>query len=242
MQKHVKGFNLIELLIALAISSLIVTLLHGTYSSVIKSKLISQKNLDINIQSNNVSFWFSQVFSKLGQYNFYGVLNLPADAKLYEQTLIQQNPILFQSNDLTGLSLISQDGTKSDKLVVMYQGNKGCNGQGFSYDKHQLWLVIDEIYIQEENLRCKSHDARYLLGLSGEPYTSRSVSLMQGISGLQIKYLSLHNSSYSWLDAANTQQHHTIKAIRVTLTPNSTYNQSNSIVVTLPISGPNDET
>ena len=237
MQKQVKGFNLIEVLIALAISSLVVTLLLETFSSAIKSKLKSQQKLEHNIQSNNVSFWFTQVFSKLGQYNFYGVNSVSNSTKLYEQALVQQNPILFHTNNVTGLDLISLEATKSDKLVVLYQASKGCNGQDFGYDPNHLWLVIDEIFIQHGNLRCKSHDARYLLGLSNQPYSSRSVSLMQGIRHLQIKYLSLHNNFYAWLDAAKIQQHHDIKAARVTLTQSS---MLNSIVITLPISKPND--
>lgn len=235
MSKSIKGFTLIELLITLVVSSVLISLLINSFSSLLKSKVSSQQRLEVNIQANNLSLWFNQLFSRLKQYNFYDVHNKALESKAIEQDLIQQHPILYESNGLVNINLFSEDGNQSDKLVIFYQGSKGCNGQRFGYTNNELWLVIDEIYLQQDNLRCKSHDARYLLGLSNRSYTSRSVSLMQDVSDLQVKYLSTYNGLHSWLDAKNVRTHHTIIAAKLSLVIRDELSFNNPITLTLPI-------
>lgn len=221
MISRTKGFSLVELLITVVVSSLLLSLLINTFSSQMKSKLSSQRRLEISIQSNNLSLWFNQLFSQLKQYNFHDTDNKAIENKTVEQRLIEQHPILFGSKPLANVTLFSKDDRQSDRLAIFYQGRKGCNGQSFEYAKRELWLVVDEIYLQQGSLRCKSHDARYLLGMSNKPYSSRSVSLMQGLSDLQIKYLAIQEGAVSWLDAESINTEHVIKAVRVFISLNA---------------------
>ena len=234
MVKFNKGFNFIEVSITLAIVGFIMSILLGVFQSMTTVRLSNQQQLSLEIQASTISFWFEELFSRLRQYNVYAMNNETPENTIFEQTAVHDSPILFSNSGFKDLTLMSQDG-ETDRLVLLYQSSSGCNGQRFNYKQNELLLLMDEIYVAGDDLRCKTYDARYMLGLTSNNSQSRSVSLLRGVHSFQIKYLTQKYGLLQWKNASQVEVLDRVRAARLDMSLSANYKRNKQLSLTLPI-------
>lgn len=210
------GFNLIEVSIVLAITSFIVLVLHNSFMSLSETGLNTKTRLELFVQQQKLSSWLQSGLKQLGQYDAFNTLNIRPLNWQHEQTIILTTPIVLPLFYPKKPTLGSRDG-KSDSLVFNLQSERGCNGERFSGLAYELRHVVNELYVENSELRCRSYNGRYLTGLESNVSRWRSVSILRDVQSLQVKYNVIQDGLSRWFDADELQSSSAIYGLRLEL-------------------------
>jgi len=210
------GLSLIELLVVLALVSMSMQMIYASFFNLKKVLDTSGESLEMLIQSYQLTHWFKHVFNMAGSYNSYDARNLITNLQS-EFQFIQNHPIVLPGDFIKVPNLGSMDAI-SDKIVINALAEIGCNGQRFHYQPNELFHVVNEIYVDKDELRCRSYDGRYLTGAYNAQSRTSSVSLIQGVNFIQAKYLVLQlDGKRQYVDAEKLQQTSRVLAVKLEL-------------------------
>lgn len=210
------GLTVIEVVITLLLTSICAQLIFkSTYGFTQQLFLVSEVN-DLEIKSQQLAYWLRQSLGRAGQYNVFDNNNKLVTNRESEQSFITSYPVAFTGIFKHKVNLGSGDGA-TDKIVINYLAQKGCNGQKYFYDNDELFHVVDEIYLDNGELRCRSYDGRYLTGMGVNKSSYRSVGLIQGVERMQAKYLVRHDTVFSFVDANELDSEQLVRAVKVEL-------------------------
>lgn len=208
------GFSLIELLIAVLLSGICSLLLYRTFYQFTQQSLLISQNNERQVRSQQLAYWLEHVLARAGQYNFYDDRNKATLLKSSEYDFVTKQPIALAGSYQQNLALGSTDGD-SDTIVFNLLSSRGCNGQKFNYSEGELFHLVEEIYLEKGELRCRSYDGRYLVGITARRSIFRSVGLVRGIAQMQVKYLVRVHSHKRFVDASQLNSASSIEAIKL---------------------------
>ncbi len=211
-----QGFGLIELLITVLLSSICSLLLYSTFYNFSRQSLSIAQTNELQLKSQQLAYWLEHVLARAGQYNSYDNSNKAVSLKLSEYTFISSQPIALPRSFPQNLALGSADG-QSDRVVINLLSGRGCNGQKFNYSEDELFHVVEEIYIENGELRCRSYDGRYLVGIATRKSSFRSVGLVRGVERMQVKYLVRVNANRRFVDATQLNSASKVEAVKLEL-------------------------
>ncbi len=209
------GFSLIELMIVLLLTSVGMLVIHSNFLGLIKATLISNDKTDLQVKSQQVAYWFEQTLNKAGSYNRYDSRNKLSPSS-GEAEFIIRHPFVLLGTLANNPELGVRDGD-SDTIVMNTLADIGCNGQKFHYAADELFHVVNEIFVEFNELRCRSYDGRYLTGKHNIKGRWNSVSLAQGLSTMQVKYLVEDNLGTRYINAELLTNYSVVKAIKIEL-------------------------
>lgn len=210
-----RGFTYIELMLVVVISVSISLALYQVLAQVNKARLAVTAELELQLTQQQLWYWFRHTLAQAGRYLSYHHNDQLLQWQ-QEQQFIEANPIAFNSLFPKRLKLTSKDGN-NDVVVLNSHSQVGCNGQNFSYQDGELFHLVNEVFVQNQELRCRSYDGRFLLGMHQQGAIWSSVSVATGVTKLQAKYLVAGAGGYQFLDAADVQPSDKVKALKVEL-------------------------
>lgn len=189
-KKLVKGFTLVELLISLTLGLIVTSALVQVYQS--NTQLLVYNNALSNIQQDGryVISALRQSLMSVGMYNeFSANLDRSIDVDM-EAIYIRAHPVVIEADydiDPT-IGSIEAAEAASDTLVINIMGSTACTGSNFDFADNAEFHIVNEYFLEENSLRCRGHDGRYLRGLKANGANGQSVTLIENIHDFQVMY------------------------------------------------------
>lgn len=160
------GFSLVELMISLALGLVI----SGAVIQVMVSTNVTERlNRSVASVQENGRFIVARLRSEIlmtGRYDPLSVqLNRDVDT-VEEAAFVQNHPILLANDFALQPALGSKQAINggNDTLVVGYQGQKDCRGSSLGYAADTEFYVINQYYVENQQLKCQGYDGRVLRG------------------------------------------------------------------------------
>jgi type IV pilus assembly protein PilW len=184
------GFSLLELLIALTIGSVITSLALRVYNANHQLFLTNKALENVFYDGQYIIPLLHSNIQQAGYSNVYSAdLNTQVDIN-QEANFITAYPIATElSFSLYPLIASLEGGDAPDQITINTSADKSCTGSNFDFNDGELFHVVNQYYLEETTLRCKSYDGRYLRGLKSNGGYNYSVSLLENVYDLQIQYL-----------------------------------------------------
>lgn len=209
-----RGFNLLELALVLAITSAGSLFLFSNYYALVRSTSLNNGNLDVVLKQQQLTHFFRQMLSSAGQYNIYDSKNSKPENT--ERELIVKHPIVLPNSYKKKSNLGVSDG-QSDSLVVNLMSDVGCNGRRFNYSNGEFFHIVNEVFVQDNVLKCRSYDGRFLTGRHESASRWSSVSLLNGVQEMQVSYLVQTGLTSQYIDANELTHQHFVAAVKLEL-------------------------
>jgi type IV pilus assembly protein PilW len=183
------GFSLIELLVGLAISSVLLSLVVRVYDANHRLFLTNKALADVSYDGQFIISLLNSNIALAGNTNVYSdKLNTLVDVN-EEADFITGNPIATELNfPLFPLITSTEGGELSDTIVINSIGSRSCTGTNFDFNDGELFHVVNQYYVDGSTLRCKSYDGRYLRGVKTNASANYSVSLLENVYDFQVQY------------------------------------------------------
>lgn len=208
------GFSLLELVFVLALSSACSLFLASHYLFLLRATSLNTSELDAVLKQQQLTYFFRQMLAAAGQYNMYDDRNKSPTEE--EQALLINHPVVLPMSFSRMPNLGVVDGP-SDRLVLNLVSDVGCNGRRFHYRHGEQFHLVNEVFIQDNTLRCRSYDGRFLTGLTNTSSRVTSVSLLNGVQVMQVRYLIRLGTDSQYVDASELSQQDSIAAVRLEL-------------------------
>ncbi|GAB3034394.1 PilW family protein [Bowmanella dokdonensis] len=186
-----KGFSLVELMISLTLGLLI----SGAIVQVMVSNQVTERlNRAVASVQENGRYFITRIRGDLMMTGFYDTLSPDLDRSvdiIDEESFLQHRAVVLPGDFVNAPGLGAQQGANgaNDRLVVAFQASEDCRGAEFGYGGDEFF-VVNEYYIDDEQLKCRGYDGRVLRGLRSAPVGSDSdpVVLLDQIASFQLLY------------------------------------------------------
>lgn len=185
-----KGFTLVELLISMTLGLIITAGLVKVYQS--NNQLLTYNYALSNIQQDGryIISALRQSLLPVGRYNeFSANLDRNVDVDM-EAIYIRAHSVVLEADYDAEPALGSKEGADEapDTLVINIMSNTACTGSNFDFALDAEFHVVNEYYTEDNTLRCRGHDGRYLRGLKANGANGQSVTLMENVYDFQVMY------------------------------------------------------
>jgi type IV pilus assembly protein PilW len=198
--KTQKGFTLVEVMISLALGLII----SGAVIQILVSNSITDKlNKAVASTQESGRFIISRMRQELMMVGLYDVLDptisdLGGAIDLAEEELfLRSHPVPIPGDFVTRINLGAREGgdaSNSDTLVVSLQGTRDCRGYDLGYDTagapDRLFYVVNEYFLEGEQLKCRGFDGRFLRGQKpAEGHNNHAAfTLLDNVLSFQVLY------------------------------------------------------
>lgn len=189
---HQRGLTLIELMVAVALGSLVAV---SIIQALVSNRMSDDLNKSIASAQENGRFIMTRLRNDIINGGYYDPLNrnLNRDTDVVEEgAFLRANfiplPGVFVSRPALGS--IEGNGADSDRLVVGLQGLRDCRGYKLGYAADEEFFAVNEYYLEDNNLKCRGFDGRWLRGKKGaEGHNGHNaVTLMENVLDFQVMY------------------------------------------------------
>ena len=208
------GFSLIELSVALSLGLLIIAGLMQMFASHQTTNLRQKAQLELSQKSNWLSAFFEQAISQAGMFNPYDINHKYLVYLDDEKTFITTTPVVQKGLFVGDINIGSSDGL-SDSLVINVSAKKSCTGSSFKSSKGDINHIVNELYLADNNIRCRAYDGRYLRALQKNTAPSTSVSIMDNVYSLQFEYLVKRHQHLGWMPISEVLKNEKPIAVKV---------------------------
>jgi type IV pilus assembly protein PilW len=163
---HQRGFSLVELMISLTLGLLISA---AIVQVMISNQITERVNRSVASVQENGRFFISRMRSELMMTGMYDPLspNLNTDVDIVDEAAFLQNrPVVLAGDFLARPGLGATQGANgaNDVLVVAFQGLRDCRGYKLGYQDDEEFFVVNEYFVQDNQLKCRGFDGRVLRG------------------------------------------------------------------------------
>lgn len=184
------GFTLVELLVSMTLGLIITGALVQVYQS--NNQLMSYNYALSNIQQDGryLISALRQSLMPVGMYNeFSANLDRNVDVDM-EAIYIRSHPVVIVADYDVDPAIGSIEGADAgpDTLVVNIMSSRSCTGSNFDFANGSEFHVLNEYYIEDNTLRCRGHDGRYLRGLKANGANGQSVTILENVYDFQVLY------------------------------------------------------
>ena len=191
LSRH-RGFTLIELMISLTLGLLI----SGAIVRVmVSNNEVESLNRALTSAQENGRFIVSRMRSEVlmaGRYDSLSPrLNTDVDI-VAEAAFITKHPIPLPGDFTGGSNLGAKDGVggADDTLVISYQGDTDCRGYKLGYASNEEFYVVNEFFVEQQQLKCRGFDGRVLRGQKAATANdnNKAYTLLDDVYSFQVQY------------------------------------------------------
>ncbi|GAB3004167.1 PilW family protein [Psychrosphaera aestuarii] len=189
-KRKVAGFTLVELLISLTLGLIITSALVRIYQSNNNLQRYNYALSNIQQDGRYIISLLRNSLMEVGRYNeFAANLDRSVDIEI-EKAFIKDSPIVFPGDYLVDINVGSEDGAAAgpDTLVVNLMSEDSCTGSNFDFVEGDEFHTVNEYFLDNNSLKCRGHDGRYLRGLKGNGSSNQSVTLLENVFDFQVLY------------------------------------------------------
>ncbi|MCM2680608.1 PilW family protein [Echinimonas agarilytica] len=194
-----KGMTLVELLVSLVIGT---ALLAGSLTVLTSNNASLRLNEALSSVQENGRFALSKLTQDVrlaGSYNPQAPeLDVNGIEVTTEQAEVVDTAVGFVGAFLSNAFLGSKEGASgaSDTLVIGMQGGADCTRDSHGYGTVVVagqtvareFHVVNEYYLDANQLKCKGYDGRVLRGVKSSSGSSNAVTLVENVDDFQILY------------------------------------------------------
>lgn len=187
-----RGLTLVELMVAVALGALVAL---SIIQALVSNRMSDDLNKSIASAQENGRFIMTRLRNDIINGGYYDPLNrtFNRDADVAEEgAFLRANFIPLPGTFVSRPSLgaIEGSGADSDTLVVASQGLRDCRGYKLGYAADEEFFVVNEYFLEDNILRCRGFDGRWLRGKKGaEGHNGHnSVTLMENVLDFQVMY------------------------------------------------------
>ena len=190
--RRVSGFTLIEMMITLALGLLI----SGAIIQVMTSNSVTDRlNRAIASAQESGRFIVNRLRSEIIMTGRYDPISpdLNQDVDVVEEAAFVQNrPIPLPGDFVSrlGLGAIEGNAGDSDTLVISLQSDRDCRGFTLGYAANEEFYVVNEYFLDGNQLKCRGFDGRYLRGQKiAEGHNGHAAfTLLDDVQSFQVLY------------------------------------------------------
>ena len=187
-----RGLTLVELMVALALGSLVAI---SIIQALVSNRISDDLNKSIASAQENGRFIMTRLRNDILNAAYYDPLsaNLNRDVDITEEAAFLRANFIPLPGDFVsraGLGAIEGADGESDTLVVAMQGLRDCRGFKLGYAADEEFFVVNEYFLDNNSLRCTGFDGRWLRGQkAAEGHNGHaSVTLMENVLDFQVMY------------------------------------------------------
>ena len=161
-----KGFSLVEVMITLAIGTVIMA---GIIQVVVSNQVTQGLNRAIASAQESGRYIMLRMRSDLltaGRYDQLDPDLVTAIDTADEAAFVQNRPVVVAGDFSERLTLGSTQGVNgaNDVLVVAKQDSRDCRGYKLGYADNVEFFVVNEYFVEGRTLKCRGFDGRVLRG------------------------------------------------------------------------------
>jgi type IV pilus assembly protein PilW len=109
-----------------------------------------------------------------------------------ENIFVRNNPVILPGKFAARAGLGSKQGAggSNDTLVVSLQGSQDCRGYSLGYNNDDEFYVVNEYFIEDNKLKCRGFDGRYLRGQkAAEGHNEhKAITILDDVVNFQVTY------------------------------------------------------
>jgi len=163
------GFTLIEIMITLALGLIISTAIVQVMAS---NNVTERLNRAISSTQESGRFIINRMRNELLMVGIYDELDPLIDDLgntidvVEENSFVRNHPVIVANEFVSRPALGTMQGAlgANDTLVVSMQGARDCRGYSLGYEDDALFYVVNEYFVEDNKLKCRGFDGRYLRG------------------------------------------------------------------------------
>lgn len=191
-KKHQKGFTLVEIMISMALGLVIA----GAVIQIMVSNSVTEKlNRAMASTQESGRFIINRLRAEMLMVGLYDQmnpkLNLNVDI-VNENNFVRNHPVILPNEFAvrTTLGAIQGSSGGNDTLVVSLQSNMDCRGYVLGYANDEEFYVVNEYFVDDNKLKCRGFDGRYLRGQkAAEGHNShKSMTILDDVVNFQVTY------------------------------------------------------
>ncbi|MFT4937089.1 MAG: type IV pilus assembly protein PilW [Paraglaciecola sp.] len=223
LSKH-NGFTLIEVMISLTLGLII----SGAIVQVMISNGVTDRlNRAMASAQESGRFVISRLRTDMlvaGRYDSLSpLLNTSVDI-VAEASFVQNHPIPLPGDFVNDASVGAIQGLAggNDTLVVNFQGDRDCRGYKLGYDADEEFFVVNQYFVDGNQLKCRGFDGRVLRGLRAAVGndSDKAYTILDDIYSFQVQY-GITNTIASGDSSARPVQYITADAIAAAIAAGS---------------------
>lgn len=186
------GLTLVELMVAVALGALVSI---GVVQVLVGNRFSDDLNTSIASAQENGRFIITRMRNDVMMAGYHNPLfpDLNADVDIVEESAFVRNNVIPLAGDFSSrANLGSQEGAgnANDVLVVSKQAQHDCRGYKLGYLDDEEFFVVNEYFLENDELRCRGFDGRVLRGQKSAigHDNHKAVTLMENVLSFQVMY------------------------------------------------------
>lgn len=190
MKTKIRGFTLIELLVSLTLGLIITSALVRVYQSNNDLQRYNYALSNIQQDGRYIVSLLRRSLIEASRYNeFSANLDRSVDIEI-EKGFIKDHPVVVPGDFAVEPALGSIEGNSAapDTLVINMMQQDSCTGSNFDFVDGSEFHVVNEYFLDNNILKCRGHDGRYLRGLKANGSSNQSVTLLENVYDFQVLY------------------------------------------------------
>ncbi|MEM0909389.1 MAG: PilW family protein [Pseudomonadota bacterium] len=187
-----QGLTLVELMIAVALGALVSI---GIVQVLVGNRFSDDLNTSIASAQENGRFIVTRLRNDIMMAGYHNPLfpDLNDSVDVTEENAFVRNNVIPLPGDFTAWpTLGSKEGaaTASDTLVISKQEQHDCRGKKLGYADDEEFFVVNEYFLESDELRCRGFDGRVLRGqrIAVDHNNHEAVTLMENVLSFQVMY------------------------------------------------------
>ena len=194
MSTRQRGFNLVELMVALAIGAILSV---GIIRIVVNNEQVMALNNALSTVTENsriAGIQLSVLLRMAGRSDLVNS-NIDNSVDLSEEAIFIKTRSVLVPGDVTqaGIGSVESGGNANDVLAFALQHNQDCSGNQHGF-AGQDFLVINQIYVNNDNqLICAGYNGRASRTAAGSPINT--TVLVRDVENFQVQYLLFDEST-----------------------------------------------
>jgi type IV pilus assembly protein PilW len=192
LAKAQHGFTLVEIMISLALGLII----SGAIIQVLVSNQVTDKlNRAVASTQESGRFIINRLRSEMLMVGLYDQLSprINEDVDIVDENIfVRNNPVVLPGKFAVRADLGSEQGVggANDTLVVSLQGSQDCRGYSLGYNNDDEFYVVNEYFVEDNKLKCRGFDGRYLRGQKAAAGHNehKSITILDDVVNFQVTY------------------------------------------------------
>lgn len=189
---HQTGFTLVEIMISMALGLVIA----GAVIQIMVSNSVTEKlNRAMASTQESGRFIINRLRAEMLMVGLYDQmspkLNIDVDT-VNENNFVRNHPVILPNEFAVRSTLGSIQGNSggNDTLVVSLQSKMDCRGYTLGYANDEEFYVVNEYFVEDNKLKCRGFDGRYLRGQkAAEGHNShKSMTILDDVVNFQVTY------------------------------------------------------
>ncbi len=186
------GLTLVELMVAVALGAIVSI---GIVQVLVSNRFSDDLNTSIATAQENGRFIVTRLRNDIMMAGYHNPLfpDLNDSVDLTEENSFLRNNVIVLPGDFAlraNLGSSEGSGSSDDTLVISKQALQDCRGAKLGYLDDEEFYVVNEYFLEGDELRCRGFDGRVLRGqrIAIDHNNHEAVTLMEDVLSFQVMY------------------------------------------------------